>query len=113
MALNIHATVQIASIDGWASAKKSHSLCRSAVVLQASEHGVDVVQVARTSQVTTIVATQVVSFGEHGTEAVSSSIVRHNAVLKARGASGDVEDGASAEPGGIPRKRAIADYKQA
>jgi len=61
-------------------------LCRSTVVLQRTEHGVDVVQIAPAIEIAGCIAAEIVTMGRYGTtrknRAVAARIVCDNAVLE-------------------------------
>ena len=110
MTLAIGAAFRVAGINRRASGKQRNSLCRPAVVLQGSEFGVGVVQVASPVKVTGAIAAQVVAMGGQSAAAVSPRIVRDNTVLKHRRASLDVENGAALTSAcDISAERAVVD----
>ena len=68
----ISTATRVASINRRASREQRDGLGRSAVVLQQSEHGVDVIPVAAVAEVAGAVAAQVVTLRRHGAVAVRS-----------------------------------------
>lgn len=81
MAKIVGAAARVPGIHGNTSARQSHGLRRSGVILQGPEHRVGVVQIAGARKGTRAIATQVVPKGVQTATAVPTGIVRENAVL--------------------------------
>ena len=71
MTFAIGAAIRVARINRRASREQRDSLCGSAVVLQSSELGIGVVQIATAVEIAGVVAAQVVAVGRHRAGAVS------------------------------------------
>ena len=104
----VFAAIRVARINRRASREYSHGLGGSAVVLQGTQVGVGVVQIAHALEPAARVAAQVVANRGDGTVTISSRIVRDNAVLKHHRASLDGKDAATpALACDISAKRAV------
>ena len=84
MTVAVSAATGVARIDRGASREQSHGLGGSAVALQGSEVGVDVVQIAGAIEIASVIAAQVVTVRGQCAVAVSPGIVRDNGVLEYR-----------------------------
>src|SRR5215472_12232223 len=84
MTIAISAAVRVDCINCRTALQQRDGLCGAAVVAQVAELGVGVVHITGAIEVARIVAAQVVTRGDRGARAVSSSVIRENAVLEGR-----------------------------
>jgi len=112
MTAAVFAAIRVTRINRRASREYSHGLGGSAVVLQGTQVGVGVVQIAHALEPAAKVAAQVVANRGDGTVTISSRTVRDNTVLEHHCAALDVKDAATpAIARGIPAERAVVDHE--
>jgi 4-diphosphocytidyl-2C-methyl-D-erythritol kinase len=89
MTETIRASARVASIHRWAARMQGHSHGWSAIVLEASKHGIDVVQITRSVEGTRAIAAEIVAL-RGDAKAVRTRVIGDNAVLKFRSAGAEV-----------------------